>query len=400
MKHYEILGLNDDCDENEIKKAYMKLARQYHPDKNQGSKEAEEKFKKINEAYEVLSDPEKRKMYNQMGDNMYNQNMSNGENINPFDIFNQMFGGAFNQSTNDGNIFGDNPFSFMFDMYGGLGSNVNRKKKINIEDIIIEKKVSLKQLYCNETITLDFNCDVLCNKCNGIGTKDKTTPKCNNCNGSGQVVNTIKTGFMIQQNISSCPKCNGSGSYILQSNVCENCKGHCYMRENRTFNFRLEKEMLYNNKIKIQGIGHQSKDTEDKGNVIIILEIDHSLENNMEYKIYNKIHLYRKIKISLADALNGFCVKLKYLDNENITFKRSQITQPSSIYKLPNLGFLPNGCLYLKVIVIIPENIPQNIIQSIVKIYSKKTIDNGEYEDKKIVDNRVFDVIEETHEDI
>jgi len=397
MKHYETLGLSKEADENEIKKAYMKLARQYHPDKNQGSKEAEEKFKKINEAYEVLSDPEKRNMYNQLGDDMFNQNMSNQQNVNPFDIFNRMFGGGFNfdsdMSGSSSFGFGDNPFSFMFD----LGGNSNRKRRVVIEDIVIQKKVTLKQLYCNETIQLEFNCNILCKKCDATGTKDKSKSVCSTCNGKGQVVNTIQTGFMIQQHISTCSNCNGTGVFIHIHNRCDNCKGEGYVKENRTFNLKLEKEMLYNNKIKIPNIGHSIKESNEKGNVIVILEVDQSLENNMEYKIYNKIHLYRKIKISLADALNGFSLKIKFLDNENITFKRDQITQPSSVYKLPNLGYLPNGNLYLKIIVFIPENMPQHLIQPIVKAYSKRQDNNL---DNKIVDNRVFDVIEEINEEI
>lgn len=397
MKHYETLGVTKEADDNEIKKAYMKLARQYHPDKNQGSKEAEEKFKKINEAYEILSDPEKRNMYNQLGDEMFNQNMSGQQNVNPFDIFNRMFGGGFNfDSEMSGSSpfgFGDNPFSFMFD----LGGNNHRKRRVVIEDIVIQKKVTLKQLYCNETIQIQYACNIICKKCDATGTKDKSKPICTTCNGKGQVINTVQSGFMIQQHISACPNCNGTGVFINNHNRCDICKGEGYVKENKTFNLKLEKEMLYNNKIKIPNIGHSIKENNEKGSVIVILEVDQSLENNMEYKIYNKIHLYRKIKISLADALNGFSVKIKFLDNENITFKRNQITQPSSVYRLSNLGYLPNGNLYLKIIVFIPENMPQHLIQPIVKAYTKK---NDNITDNKIVDNRVFDIIEETNEEI
>lgn len=388
MKHYEVLGISQDADENEIKKAYMKLAKQFHPDKNQGSKEAEEKFKKINEAYEILSDPEKRKMYNQLGDEMYNQQNNGGGGVNPFDIFNQMFGGSnpfgFNMSGMDPSEMSGDPFSFMF--------GPRQPRQFNIEEIVIQQKVTLKQIYCGEVIKCNYTRNNVCNHCNGNGSKNNIKSKCNNCNGRGQVINTIQSGFIIQQQINVCNKCNGSGKFIEIHNRCDFCKGDGCVKENTTYDIKLEKEMLYNNKMRINKIGHvmlNNNNVIETGNVILVLDIDENIENNNEYKVYNKIHLYRKIKISLADALTGFTLRIKFLDNEYITFKRTSITQPSSVFKLQNLGFLPNGNLYLKVMVVIPEDIPQHCIQPIVKAYSKK--ENHSYS----TDNRVVDVTDE-----
>jgi DnaJ-class molecular chaperone len=235
---------------------------------------------------------------------------------------------------------------------------------------------------------------------------------------------------MIQQHISNCNRCNGTGKFIDIHNRCDKCNGDGLYKENMMYELKLEKEMLFNQKIKVSKIGNCVLAQQNNiiiSDLIIVLDIDQTPDNNMEYRIYNKIHLYRKIKISLSDAILGFSKRIKYLDNDFITFKRNQITQPSSVYRLPNLGFLPNGNLYLKIIVHIPEDMPQSIIQQIAKVYCKNSNQSDNYNfnnnsseklnsdssfnnsinnsninmnSRKIIDKRIvdIDILEETNE--
>jgi molecular chaperone DnaJ len=204
--YYEILGVSRNSSEEEIKKAYRKLAIKYHPDKNPGDKEAEEKFKEAAEAYEVLSNPDKRARYDRFG----HQGMDGfgGGGMNMEDIFSQfsdIFGG--------GSPFGD--------FFGGGGSsrqqvkrgtNLRIKLKLNLEEVAegVEKKIKVKRY-------------VSCNECKGTGAKNGTSFKnCSTCNGTGQIRRVVSTMLGQMMSSTTCPACNGAGRTIA-----ERCDGAC-----------------------------------------------------------------------------------------------------------------------------------------------------------------------------
>lgn len=191
---YEILGVSKDASEEDIKKAYKKLAVKYHPDKNPGNKEAEEKMKEINNAYNVLSDPDNKRKYDMGGDNM-----GGGFGFDPFDIASRMR-------------------DFGFGFGGGFRSNQGFQQKGR--DIKIDLGISLEEIYKGTTKKIRFNHSVSCKTCSGTGGKEST---CDVCNGQGMVVQIVETQFgrMVNQRI--CGKCNGAGKVIVDP--CKTCNG-------------------------------------------------------------------------------------------------------------------------------------------------------------------------------
>ena len=214
--YYEVLGVDKNASEAEIKRAYRKVAKKYHPDMNPGDKEAEEKFKEAAEAYEVLSDPEKKSKYDQFGHAAFEQGGGGAGGFGGFD-----FGGDM------GDIFGD----IFGDFFGGgrrggdarrngprQGANLRAGVRITFDDAIrgVEKELE---------ITLKEECKT----CNGSGAKPGTSPEtCPKCKGTGQVVFTQQSMFGTVRNVQTCPDCNGSGQIIR--NKCTDCSGTGYIK--------------------------------------------------------------------------------------------------------------------------------------------------------------------------
>ena len=223
--YYEVLGVAKNASLDEIKRAFRKLAMKYHPDRNK-EPDAEQKFKEINEAYQVLSDNEKRNVYDQFGFDGLNQNGFSGENINPFDIFNSFFKGRGN---NGGFHFSfgsddedDDIFSSFFGRRArrktnkgpGFSANIQAQATISFIDSVlgVEKEF---------TIPIKKVCD----ECHGHGGKDFKT--CDKCNGTGYVVTQTRTFIGMMQTQTTCPKCNGTGKIIKSK--CPKCNGTGYL---------------------------------------------------------------------------------------------------------------------------------------------------------------------------
>merc|ERR1711871_459522 len=198
-KLYKTLGINQDASESEIKKAYRKLAIKFHPDKNKDNQEeAAEKFKDISEAYQILSDPEKRKLYDQLGMDGVN---GSGMQFNPNDLFEHLFGGMGGM--------GGFPFGDMFNQ-----GNMRKREKV-AEPVMIKKKVTLEEIYLGKEINVNYTQTSHCKACQGTGSKSGKSSQCQTCQGSGvrNVVQQIGPG-MIQQFQKTCDVCNGSGINI------------------------------------------------------------------------------------------------------------------------------------------------------------------------------------------
>jgi len=207
--YYEVLGVTKNSTEEEIKKAYRKLALKYHPDKNPDNKESEEKFKEITEAYECLSDKEKRQRYDMGGHSMFNQN---GRSYNYNDFFTNFGGGG--PDFND--VFGD-----LFNRFNKAGSNRPFRSGRHLR---IQISLDLKDIVNGTNKTVAINRNVKCEPCNGIGSKEgKSHENCSFCNGQGKVINRQRTPFGIMTHESICVNCNGDGIKILE--VCNECNG-------------------------------------------------------------------------------------------------------------------------------------------------------------------------------
>ena len=287
-KLYDTLGINPNASKNEIKKAYRKLSVKWHPDKNPNNKEeATSKFQEISEAYSILSDNDKRKQYDNFGMDFVKNQEGGGPGFNPEDIFSQFFGG------------GNSPFGFSF------SSNTRQQKPK--EDIKIQVKVTLEQIYNEQSIEINYPQKVYCKESDGTGTKSKTKPVCPDCDGKGKKVQVVRMGPMIQQMVQDCRKCSGTGKYVPDNDRCPNCKGNGYTLKTKSVKLPLRNGLDNGNKIQLEGKGHQFKD--HRTDLIIIIDV----EENKTF-IRNGSNLITVVELELYQSLFGFDKVIKHLD--------------------------------------------------------------------------------------
>lgn len=262
--YYEVLGVAKTATPEELKKAYRKLAIKYHPDKNPGDKEAEEKFKEAAEAYDVLSDPEKRQKYDQFGHNMGPQGFpgggfGGGHGFTMEDIFSQF-----------GDIFGGHGG---FDM-GGFGSAAGgrpRKRQRRGDDLRITLKLSLEDIAKGISKTLKLKAFAKCDHCNGTGAKDGTAfVTCPTCHGSGTVMRTQQTIFGLSQSAAVCPECNGDGKIIKEN--CTYCNGTGVQHKEQVVSFNIPAGVADGMTLTVKGKGNAPMHGGVNGDLLVVIE--------------------------------------------------------------------------------------------------------------------------------
>lgn len=357
--YYDLLEITQNADENVIKKAYRKMAIKYHPDKNLGDKDAEEMFKKIAEAYEILSDPEKRKMYDEYG----KEGMTNNgfKQMNPEDIFSQFFG---NGKPFGGNPFGGNPFGNPFDRmpFG----NSFRKQKQQTNNIVKELFVSLKDLYTGKMQKITVTRNIICNSCKGNGVKDGCKyEKCKGCNGKGIKIVIKNIGKnMAQQIQSQCDECKGTGNNINDINKCISCNGNKVVPDKKNIQIKIEPGMLDNQQIKLKNEADQFPGNETGDIIFIIKQLPDKLFTR------NNMNLYMNKDILLYESLIGTSFNVEQLDNRILLVNsNNKIIKPGDTFMISNEG-MPvintklKGELIIKFNIIFPlsnELTPSNI---------------------------------------
>lgn len=334
-EYYDILGLQKTATDNEIKKAYRKLAMKYHPDKNPGDKAAEEKFKEISEAYSVLSDSEKRKIYDKYGKSGLNQ--QGGMNFDPGDIFKHFFGSSFGNNDSDddyGGPFGGNPFGSFF---GGFGnsSKKQQQQKQRGRDIISQLNVELKDLYCGKILKRKVTHQRLCKDCEGTGSKDKIKPIiCNECGGKGIKVTVRRQGFTQIMQQSPCTKCNGTGKYVNIINKCLKCKGNKTVIEEKILEIKIKPGMEDNERIIFKGEADEYPDI-IPGDIIFVINVTN---HNGYTRVKND--LYHRQKINLSQALCGCSFTIQTLNGETLECNTDEVIKPGQKMKIMNEGFI------------------------------------------------------------
>src|SRR6478736_4178634 len=221
--YYEILGVNKNASADEIKKAYRKVAMQFHPDRNPGDKSAEEKFKEAAEAYEVLSDADKKAQYDRYGHAGVSSNGRgfSGGGMNMEDIFSQF-----------GDVFGEDLFGSFF---GGGGGRTSKARGIRGSNLRVKIKLTYEEIAKGVTKNIKVKKHVVCTTCSGSGAKDKgSVQTCGTCGGSGQVRRVTSTFLGQMQTVTTCPTCNGEGTTITAK--CGTCKGEGRMYSEETVN--------------------------------------------------------------------------------------------------------------------------------------------------------------------
>lgn len=354
--YYEVLGVSKNASQDEIKKAYRKMAIKYHPDKNPGDNEAEKKFKEAAEAYEVLGTPEKRKKYDQFG----HAGVSGASGAGGFggggmtveDIFEQfgdIFGGGF------GSAFGG--FSD-FGGFGGFGSGGQRRRRTSKgSNLRIKVKLTLKEIAHGTTKKVKVNKYIPCDACSGTGAEGASTSAydtCSTCRGTGQVTKVTNTFLGQMQTTSTCPTCGGEGKTI--SNKCAKCHGEGIVKGEEVISIDVPAGVAEGMQMTVSGKGNAARRGGINGDLVVVFEEEKHPEltrdgNDLIYGLY----------ISIPTATLGGPVEVPTIDGK-VKIKVEPGTQPGKILRLrgkglPEVNGYGKGDLLVNINVWVPKNL-------------------------------------------
>ena len=367
--YYEVLGVSKTASDAEIKAAYKKMAIKYHPDRNPGNKEAEEKFKEAAEAYDVLRDPEKRQRYDQFGfAGMNGQGgFGGGAGMSMDDIFNMMneaFGGAF------GGGFGD--FSG-FSGFSGFGGGRSGGKHVEKgADLRLKVRVNLKEVASGVTKKFKINKYVICPHCHGSGSEDGKKETCSKCNGSGTTYRTMNTMFGHMQTQTPCENCNGTGSIIR--NKCKQCGGQGIVKGEEIVEIKIPAGVQEGMVVNEKGKGNAARWNGVPGDIHVYIE-----EESHPELLRDGQNLQYQLLLDVPTAILGGTAEVPTIDGK-VKIKIDPGTQPGKIMRLRGKG-LPivqgygygTGDLIVQIGVYIPENLSREEKDTFEKL---RTSDN------------------------
>lgn len=348
--YYDILGVQKGASDSEIKKAYYKMARKYHPDVNPDNAEADAKFKEINEAYEVLSDSEKRKLYDTYGKAGVN-GQQGYQSASGFEDFFSNFGG-----------FGD--FGF-----GGFGGRESRRQQRG-QTLKGSIKISFMESFTGTKKTFTYNKECTCASCKGNGAENGTALKtCPSCNGAGRIVQESRTAFGVMQNITTCPTCRGAGKSILKK--CPSCNGNGSISKKESVELNIPEGVLAGQSFCITGKGNEIIDG-IPGDLIIIIDVE-------KHPIYNRngMDIHIDLPITFEEAYLGATLKIPTPSGET-KYTIPPCTQNGTSFKIPYYGMKSNGKRG-DLIFTVNVEIPQIKNKSEAENISKALCENSEY---------------------
>ena len=295
--YYEVLGVSKDADEATLKKAYRQVAKKYHPDMNPGDAEAEKKFKEASEAYAVLSDPEKRRQYDQFGHAAFDGSAGAGGGYGGFDFNGADFGDIF------GDIFGD--------LFGG-GRRAGRANQGPMKGMNIRKsvRITFEEAVFGCEKELDVVLKDPCPKCNGTGAKPGTSPEtCPKCGGKGQVVYTQQSFFGTVQNVQTCPDCQGTGKIIKEK--CPDCGGTGYVASKKKISVSIPAGIDNGQSVRIREKGEPGVNGGPRGDLLVEVQVTrHPIFQRQDMNIFSTA------PITFAQAALGGDVKISTVDGD------------------------------------------------------------------------------------
>ena len=313
--YYEVLGISKTADDAEIKKAYRVLAKKYHPDMNPGDAEAEKKFKEASEAYAVLSDPEKRRQYDQFGHAAFEGGGAGG------------FGGFDFNSADFGDIFGD----IFGDFFGGgrrRGANNGPMKGANIRTSV---RITFEEAVFGVSKEIELTLKDECATCHGTGAKPGTSPEtCTKCGGKGQVVFTQQSFFGTVRNVQSCPECNGTGKVIKEK--CADCHGTGYIANRKKIQVSIPAGIDNGQSVRIRDKGEPGTNGGPRGDLLVeVIVARHPIFQRQDYNIFSTV------PISFAVAALGGDVVVDTVDGK-VIYEVKPGTQTDTKVRLKGKG--------------------------------------------------------------
>jgi len=360
--YYEVLGVGKQATDDEIKKAYRKIAIKYHPDRNPGNKEAEEKFKEAAEAYSVLSDKQKRQQYDQFG--FDGPNMEGGFGG---------FGGAGGFSMDDifsmfGDVFGGRGG---FSGFGGFGGGGAQRAQYRGSDLRLKVRLSLQEVATGVTKKFKVKKDVVCQHCHGSGAQaGSSATTCPTCNGNGYTVKTVRSILGMMQTQSECPTCHGEGKVI--KNKCPHCAGTGIVKGEEVVEINIPAGVAEGMVVNVPGKGNAAPHNGVNGNIQVFIEEepnDTFIRDNQDI-IYNLL-------LDFPTAALGGEVEIPTIDGKKVRVKIEAGTQPGKTLRLRGKG-LPavqgygngQGDLVVNISVYVPKTLERHERQMLEQLRS------------------------------
>ena len=346
---YEVLGVAKDASDADIKKAYHKLVMKYHPDKNPGDKSAEEKFKEVNNAFDILKDPQKRAAYDRFGDAAFAG--GNGASAGAGNPFGNGFAGFAGGAGMD-DILREAMRGFGFDGFGGFGGRGATAQQRG-RDLLDTVTISLKDAFFGTTHTVSFSSNVTCDKCDGHGTADgKPAPVCPRCGGSGVV--QARQGFFAVE--TQCPECNGLGHKI--SKKCSKCDGMGTVHKQRTLDVKIPAGVEDGARLRLAGQGEAGQNGAPAGDFYIDVRVQ---PDDKFERVGNDLIL--KTDVPFTTLALGGEIDVETIDDKKLSVKIAAGTQIGARLRVKGHG-MPNprrsgsfGDLYIEIAMTVPTKL-------------------------------------------
>jgi molecular chaperone DnaJ len=350
--YYEVLGVSKEASEDEIKKAYRKIAIKYHPDRNPGDKEAEEKFKEAAEAYSVLSDQQKRQQYDQFG--FDGPNMGGG--------FGGFGGGGFSMDdifSMFGDVFGGHGFSGGFGGFGGGGGT--RHAQYRGADLRLKVRLSLNEVANGVTKKFKVRKDITCQHCHGTGAEaGSSSETCPNCHGQGYVVKTVRTMLGMMQTQTECPTCHGEGTVI--KNKCHECGGTGVVKGDEVVEINIPAGVAEGMVVNVPGKGNAGQHNGVSGNIQVYIE-----EESNDTFVRDGQDVIYNLLLDFPTAALGAEVEIPTIEGSKLKIKIEPGTQPGKTLRLRGKG-LPavqgygngSGDLVVNISVYVPKELSRS----------------------------------------
>ncbi|MBE6610787.1 MAG: molecular chaperone DnaJ [Ruminococcaceae bacterium] len=336
--YYEVLGVDKNADDNAIKKGYRQMAKKYHPDMNPGDKDAEAKFKEVNEAYAVLSDPEKKQIYDQYGH----------DGLDPTSGAGQGFGGFGGFGGVDlGDIFGS--------FFGGGSSSERRNAPRRGDDITYRMTITFEEAAFGCTKELKYNRIEACKECNGTGAdKGSGIETCSRCKGTGTVTVTQRTMFGMMQSQKTCDSCRGRGKII--KNPCQNCRGSGNVKLTKKLDVSIPAGVDDGGRICLRGQGNAGVNGGSYGDLYIIVSL-------RPHEIFERSgnDIYCEVPVSYSELVLGGEIEVPTLEG-TVKYNIPEGTQTGTRFCIKNKGIVyyntkNHGDLYFTVVMETPKNL-------------------------------------------